>query len=143
MRLLALLALTLAGCAMSGPLDVITPDELTFGSGHAETSVDGLERGAASESTYAALTWDLPSWEGREGGMDRETQRDLSLLIDRMATEMAEGYQEGVELRESGGTLPLINGAEPPPAWLPFTLIGAGLVIVLGFVLYSRRRDQW
>ena len=71
--------------------------------------------------------------------MDRETQRDLSLLIDKMATEMA----EGVELHKSGGTLPLVNGAEPPPAWLPFTLIGAGIIIVLGFALYSRRRDQW
>lgn len=132
MRLLALLALTLAGCAaMHGPLDVITPDELTIGQGHAQTSIDGLDRGAESESTYAALTWDLPSFQNDE--MAREERQALRAFY----------LQADEEVVEDTGGLMLINGVEPPPAWLPFTLIGAGLVIVLGFVLYSRRRDQW
>ena len=134
---------------MSGPLDWITPDELTLGHGSGTSTLDGKmdARGedswpstydGESESTYAALTWDLPTWEGREGGMDRETQRNMALLIDQMVEREVEA--EG----DDGGPTPtLANGTELPPMWLPFALVGAGLLIVLGFVIFSRRRDQW
>ena len=148
MRTLALLAVTLAGCAsMHGPLDVITPDELTLGRGSStmDTNTTGgyvnhqdmyeYDGEGEGESTYAALTWDLPSFEGKDGGMDRQTQRNLSLLIDQMV-------EEEVEAEE--GLMPTFaNGSKAPPMWLPFVLIGVGIIIVLGFALFSKRRDQW
>ena len=148
MRALALLAVTLAGCAsMHGPLDVITPDEFTFGQGNTTSSLTGdvdtywsqegwpVEMDGEAESTYAALTWDIPTWEGQDGGMDRQTQRKLSLLIDQMVEE---------EVEAEDGLLPtLADGSKPPPMWLPFGLIGVGVIIMLGFALFSRRREQW
>ena len=144
MRLLALMAMTLTGCAsMHGPLDVITPDEFTLGQGSASINTTGGYQGhqhmydyeGEEESTYAALTWDIPTWEGKEGGMNRETQRNLALLIDRMAEEEMPDDEEGPMFK-------LADGAKPPPAWLPFALGGIGLAIVLGFALRSRRRDE-
>jgi len=143
-RALALLALTLVGCAsMHGPLDVITPDEFTLGQG--STVMDGgifdnygvhdFGFDAESESTYAALTWDIPSFQ--DEGLtteERRAIRDFYAMVDAEEEEV-----------EAADTKPkLLDGANPPPpAWLPFTLIGVGLVIVLGFALYSRRREQW
>lgn len=151
MRLLAFgLALTLGGCASwHGPLDVITPDELTLGQGRSSATMTGgvdtwwegddwpIETEGESEATYVALSWDIPTWQGHEDGMSRETQRNLALLIDQMAEEQVE---------EQSGEAPMLRlaeGATPPPAWLPFALGGIGLVIVLGFALRSRKQDEW
>ena len=70
MKPLAVLALTLTGCAsMHGPLDVILPDELTMGRGTTSSALSGgyarhqpgYEFDGESESNYVALTWDIPS----------------------------------------------------------------------------------
>lgn len=134
---------------MHGPLDVITPDELTLGQGSSSATMNGMvetwwedERwpvGMESENdtTYAALTWDIPTWQGTEDGMSRETQRNLALLIDQMVAEQIESEADDAPM------LTLAEGATPPPAWLPFALGGIGLVIALGFALRSRGRDEW
>ena len=142
MRLLALgLALTLAGCAsMHGPLDVITPDELTVGRGSTEMGgyldepqgVHDFDYSGDSETTYVALTWDIPSFQD-----ERLTTEERRAIRDFYAQADAEqGPQED-------GMFTLAEGATAPPAWLPFALAGIGLVIVLGFALRSRRQDQW
>ena len=142
MRVLALLALTLVGCASThGPLDVITPDSLTLGQGsgtHSGTQ-SRLEPFAdyegESDSTYAAPTWDLPSWEGTEGGMDRETRRNLSLLIDQMVED---------ELEADGASTGLIlkDGVPPPPPWLPYAFGGA-ILLFLAFMGIKSRGNGW
>ena len=144
MRALALLALTLVGCAsMHGPLDVLTPDEFTLGQGSSDYAWAGGHLGSdpaysyegKNDSTYAALTWDIPSFQ--DEGLTTEERRAIR---DFYATVDAE--EEEVEAADT--KTKLLDGANPPPpAWLPFTLIGVGLVIVLGFALYSRRREQW
>ena len=138
MRGAALLALTLAGCAsMHGPLDVLTPDERTLGRGSASIDTAGGNTGHSNmnedegeeESTYAALTWDLPTWEGKDGGMDRETQRNLSLLIDQMVED---------EVEEEPSGLMAQNGGPSPPPWLPYAFGGAILLFLMFMGLKSR-----
>ena len=151
MRHMALgLCMLLGGCAaMHGPLDVITPDEITLGQGRSSATMTGgvdtwwegddwpIETEGESEATYVALSWDIPTWQGHEDGMSRETQRNLALLIDQMVEAQVE------DEAADGPMLTLAEGATPPPAWLPFVLGGIGLVIVLGFALRSRSRDEW
>ena len=146
MRPLAVLALTLTGCAsMHGPLDVITPDELTIGRGNTSGVMSGGYTGhqpmydyeGESESTYAALTWDIPSFQ--DPALSREERR--AIRESNLNKDII--YPDGIYPDDSDTTLTLINGAEPPPMWLPFALIGAAVVIVLGFALFSRRKEQW
>ena len=141
MKLLAVLALTLAGCAsMHGPLDVITPDELTIGRGNTSGVMSGGYTGhqdmydyeGESESTYAALTWDIPSFQ--DPVLSREERRAIR------ESNLGVGL---VEEGDSDTAIALINGAQPPPIWLPFALVGAAIVTVLGFAIFSRRKDQW
>ena len=151
MRLLAIgLALTLGGCASwHGPLDVVTPDELTLGQGRSSATMTGgvdtwwegddwpIETEGESEATYVALSWDIPTWQGHEDGMSRETQRNLALLIDQMVAEQVDTEEE------AGSMLTLAEGATPPPAWLPWALGGIVLIIGLGFALRPKRREEW
>ena len=138
MRTLAVWTLTLAGCAsMHGPLDVISPDEITIGHGKTTGLMNGgytghnnmFEYEGESDSTYAALTWDIPSSQGEP--LSREER--AAIREENMAAEEA----------VSTGGFTLVEGAKAPPAWLPFVLIGAAVFIVLGFVLFSRRKEQW
>lgn len=147
MRSLAVWALTLTGCAsMHGPLDVITPDELTVGRGNATGVINGgytghhdmFEYEGETDSTSIALTWNLPSFAGDSDGMDRETRRNLSLLIDQMVEE-----EVAAEDDDSDSMFVLADGAKAPPVWLPFALIGTAAIIILGFALRSKRKDQW
>ncbi len=139
MRTLALLAFTLGGCAsMHGPLDVITPDELTIGRGdgthYGKVSTHSPDWGyeGESETTYAALTWDIPSFQDESlTTEERRAIRDFYAQVDAAPKE------------EEDGMFKLADGAKAPPSWLPFALAGIGLAIVLGFALRSRRQDQW
>ncbi len=139
MRGLAPLALLLAGCASwHGPLDVITPDELTIGRGdgthYGKVSTHSPDWGyeGESETTYAALTWDIPSFQNE--ALTTEERRAIRDFYASVDAEPAE---------EEAGMFKLADGATAPPSWLPFALAGIGLVIVLGFALRSRRQDQW
>ena len=141
MRSLAVLALTLAGCAsMHGPLDVVTPDEITLGHGKTTGLMNGgytghndmFEYEGESDSTYVALTWDIPSFE--DPVLSRQERRDI---------RESNLEKDLVENDDSDLALSLIDGAQPPPMWLPFALIGAAILIALGFALFSRKKEQW
>ena len=145
MRLLALgLCIALGGCAsLHAPLDAITPDELTVGQGQGDhygkvqTHSPDWGYEGESETTYAALTWDLPTWQGHEDGLSRETQRNLALLADQLVAEELQA-EEG-----AGGILTLAEGAKPPPMWLLFAAGGLLIVVFVVIAVRSNREDQW
>ncbi len=119
---------------MHGPLDVISPDELIIGHGKGQhTGVlmnhQDLPYRGDSEATSIALSWDIPSFQ--EEPLSREER--AAIREKNMAAE---------EAVETGG-FTLVEGAKAPPAWLPFVLIGALVVIILGFALFSRKKEQW
>ena len=136
----------LAGCSsLGGPLDIITPDEFTLGQGSSEYDWDGGHMNSEpayaydgeSESTYAAFTWHLPSFKGESDGISRETQRNLSLLIDQMVEDeiKAEGSAWGVTT---------VDGEDPQvPSWLPLVLGGVVLVVLIAGVLFTRKQSSW
>lgn len=138
MRPLAVLALTLTGCAsMHGPLDVITPDELIVGHGRGQhdgilMNHQDLPYHGESKSTSLALSWDIPSFE--DPALNREERR--AIRESNLAKDLSEND-------DSDAAITLINGSQPPPMWLPFALVGAAIIIVLGFALFSRRKEQW
>ena len=145
--------LLIASCqrwSWSGAADVITPDELTLGQGRSSSTMSGgvdtwwegddwpIETESENEASYVALTWDIPTWQGHEDGMSRETQRNLALLIDQMVD------QEVTEIEsESVLGMALVEGAKPPPSWLPMALGGIVIAGMLAFFLTSRRQDKW
>lgn len=133
---------------MHGPLDIITPDELMLGQGSSSARMGGsvdtwwegddwpLETETTSESTYAALTWDIPTWQGKEDGMDRETQRNLALLIDQLVEkETAEAEPDSI--------LTLAEGAQAPPIWLVVALGGVIITVVIVLAVRSGKDDEW
>ena len=135
----------------SGAADVLIPDEFTMGQGSSSMNThttggysghqdmyeyDGAGEG---ESTYAAFTWRLPSVSGNDSGMDRETQRNLSLLIDKMVDEEIEAEADS-PVREFA--LPTMKGRKPPSAvlWGLAAFLVAIVAVVVG---KSRRKDPW
>ena len=148
MRALALLSVwSLVGCSsVSGPLDWVTPDELTFGQGSSEYAWAGGHLGSdpaysydgENESTYAALTWDLPGIE-KSDGMSRETQRNMALLLDKMVEEEI-GEVDDSDLSLPGMTLR--EGAPSPPWWLPY-VFGGGILLFLVFMGLKSRSNGW
>ena len=137
MRPLAVLALTLTGCAsMHGPLDVITPDELTIGRGNTSGVMSGGYTGhqpmydyeGESESTYAALTWDIPSIQ--DPMLTRAERREIR--DENYAAEMALGEEES-----------LLETVREAPAWLPWAMGGSLVLLLLVAGLYSRRQPEW
>lgn len=142
MRLPALLCVwSLAGCSsVGGPLDWVIPDEFTIGQGTQDlggTFSDGVhdfDLDGEQDSTYAALTWKIPGIE-RSDGMSRETQRNMALLIDKMAIEKAVIAPEDTGL---AANLTLKEGAPAPPWWLPYAFGGAILLFLIVMGLKSR-----
>ena len=144
MRAAALvLVWSLAGCSsVSGPLDWITPDELTLGRGSAAHDMTGGYSGhneafaydGESESTYAALTWDIPGFE-KSDGMSRDTQRNMALLIDQMV-------EDEVAVEGGSPSLVLKDGVPPPPPWLPYAFGGA-ILLFLTFMGLKSRSNGW
>ena len=158
------LLLLIASCqtwGWSDTADALMPDEFTLGSGSSTASLDGKIDAwgydswpstyiGESESSYAALTWDLPSIKS-DNGMSRETQRNLALLVDHMVAE--EGIEAPVEDGEgepaaaTGGPLKmnLREGASLPSKEILYGVLGALLLVAL-LVRYkasaSRRRWQ-
>mgnify|MGYP003655121452 CR=1 FL=1 len=142
MRPLAVLALTLAGCAsLHGPLDVITPDELTVGRGNASGVMSGGYSGhqdmydyeGESESTYVALTWDIPSFV--DPTLSRDEWRSIREGNLVASEPIAETNAWGV---------PTVEGESPAiPTWLPLVLGGIALIVLIAGVINSRKQSQW
>ena len=158
-----LLLLLLSSCQSWGwtdTADALMPDEFTFGSGHATASLNGyldepegihdfdFDSTSESNSTYAALTWDIPSIKS-DNGMSRETQRNFALLVDHMvAGEGIEAPADKDEEETKAATagplkLNLREGVTLPSKEVLFGILGALLLIAL-IIRYranaSRRR---
>jgi hypothetical protein len=155
MRYLPLLLL-LTSCqtwGWSDTADALMPDEFTMGRGSStmDTHTTGGYIGhqthyeydgeGEGESTYASLTWHLPSIKS-DNGMSRETQRNLSLALDRLVGE-------DVEDKEKAGAVPagvglnLREGVELPPAWVGFAVLAAIAALIGTIVAKNRRRSRW
>ena len=161
MRYLPMLLL-LSSCQTWGwseTADALMPDEFTMGSGSSSMNThttggyighndmyeyDGDGEG---ESTYAALTWHLPSFKS-DNGMSRETQRNFALLVDHMVAEekLDEASDEEVAATATVGPLQmnLREGVSLPSKEILFGVLGALLLIAL-FVRYraNAARRQW
>jgi len=145
----------------SDTADALLPDEFTLGQGSATSSLSGdvtdsygwhdfdFDSTGESESTYAALTWDIPSIRS-DNGMSRETQRNLALLVDHMVAE--EGIKPAVEEDEEGSEvatagplkLNLREGVSLPSKEILFGVLGALLLLAL-LVRYKAKssRRHW
>ena len=124
--------------------DVLMPDELTLGRGSTSGVMNGGYRGhqpmfdyeAESESTYAALTWDIPSFGG-ESGLTREERhelRELAVERERLAAMLEEG--------ESTAQPNTRGGADPPPAWVLISFAAALIVAVL-VARRNSKKSRW
>lgn len=154
MRYLALLLL-LSSCqswGWSDTADALLPDEFTLGEGSSSINTIGGYQGhhhmyeydGEGESTYAALTWHLPSVK-TDNGMTRETQRNLALLVDHMASEQgltaAAEEPEGVEPTVSSAPLQLNlrDGVSLPSKEILFGVLGA---LLIAFMFFRYQKSQ-
>lgn len=118
---------------MHGPLDVISPDALTIGHGKTTGLMNGgysghsnmFEYEGESDSTYAALTWDIPSFNDEP--MSREERH--TIREQNLAAEAAVTKKERVVL-------------DPPP-WLPYGIFGGLALMLIGVWFKSRKQDPW
>ena len=163
MRYFSLLLL-LSSCqswGWSDTVDALLPDEFTMGQGSssmATHTVGGYtghsnmyeyEGDGEGESSYAALTWHLPSVKSNNG-MSRETQRNFALLVDHMVAE--EGIGSSVEDREEVAEqatvgplkMNLREGVSFPPKEILLGILGALILFAL-FVRYKANaaRRRW
>jgi len=76
-----------------------------------------------TESTYMALTWDLPTWDSPETREDRRKIREESLILDMAAEEQEEA--------------PVLE----PPDWLP-KVFGGAIVLLLIYVWFKLKRNN-
>jgi hypothetical protein len=138
-RLLVLTALTLGSCSSPGGLPgALMPDELTLGHGQMAGGLEGsygghspiLEYDGDFTSTSLALTWDLPTFKEQDD-LDRETQRNMALLLDRMVAE--EEAEEAAVLEEK----------QPPPTWLAAAFMGVLMLGTLFFWIKGKRSKAW
>jgi hypothetical protein len=141
---------SLWGCSsVSGPADWLLPDELTLGQGSSTSALSGglsdgyfhdfdFDSTSDIESTYAALTWDLPGIE-KSDGMSRETQRNMALLLDKM---VAEEIGEVDDSDSPATVMTLRDGAPTPPWWLPY-VFGGGILLFLAFMGLKSRSNGW
>ena len=134
MRYLA--ALLLASCGGTGAADVLMPDELTVGhgtgthSGSAFRSDPIAHYDGESETSYAALTWSLPSFEDDRLTQDeRRAIREYNLERDQESSDSTGTAQKG--------------DAKAPPIWLPAAIFGILFMGFFGFWIASKRKQTW
>lgn len=158
MKILQLtLLFLLASCQTWGwseTADALMPDEFTLGQGSSEFGSTsghiGYEPAYAdegeSESTYAALTWDIPSLK-TDDGMDRRTQRNLSLLIDHMAAERdLSSLSLDTEIPKPTKEEPffkLAEGVKQPPKSVLYFGLGLLICLILFVIIKIRTSDPW
>ena len=165
MRYLILLAL-LSSCqswGWSDTADALLPDEFTLGNGSGSSALSGevdtwwenedwpVDMESESESTFAALTWHIPSVKS-DNGMSRETQRNLALLVDHMvaeadieaASEEAESEEVADDVVQAGPlTLNLREGVAPPPLWTVGVIFALLMLFFLKMRSSTQRRRDW
>ena len=145
MKSAAVLALLLASCSAREVGNALLPDELTLGQGEGTSSLDGKLNThwgydswdstyeGETESTYAALTWHLPSLEDDLPRKEREDLRSRSIILDQQAAELIE---EETETLGSGATFE----ADARHASIFASIIGLLLVFLL---IKLRRSNGW
>ena len=127
MRYSPLLLLLLASCQTWGwseTADALMPDEFTLGQGSSTGALTGdladgygwhdfdFDSTSESESTYAALTWDIPSIKA-DNGMSREAQRNFALLVDHMVEEENLDGDEEIEVEDTAMIGPVSLNLRP------------------------------
>ena len=137
-------ALALGGCSTPGGLgNALTPDEFTLGKGLTDSNLSGatnpwydqqggdwpIDMEGETESTYMALTWDLPTWDSPETREDRRKIREESLILDMAAEERS---------------LPLsrLNKTTLPPTWL-FVGVAGVLAFLVIAAMKKSKRSPW
>ena len=154
--------LLLASCqtwGWSDTADALMPDEFTLGQGSSTGALTGdiadgygfhdfdFDSSSESETTYAALTWDIPSIKS-DNGMSRETQRNFALLVDHMVAEEGIKAPEDEEDSEVATSTPLkLNlreGVSLPSKEILYGVLCALLLIAL-LVRYKAKssRRRW
>jgi len=159
-RCTPLLLLLLGSCrapSWGGVADWITPDELTLGQGSSTSALNGhlddsygwhdfdFDSTGESESTYAALTWDIPEWEGKEGsGMSRETQRNMALLLDKIVEDEKLSITDGGSASAAIPALSrLRDGKGLPPLWVVIVLGAVIASLIFAAIKKKRGRRSW
>ena len=107
-KISALLLLIMMSCSATEVGNSLLPDELTLGRGRGTSEMNGsvdtwwegeewdVDMEGENESTYAALTWHLPSIEDSPSRKEREDLRSQSLIIDEIVAS---------EVEEENGTI--------------------------------------
>ena len=158
MRYLALLLL-LYSCqswGWSDTADALLPDEFTLGNGSGSSALSGqvdtwwenedwpVDMESDNESTFASLTWHIPSVKS-DDGMSRETQCNLALLVDHMASEqgltVAAEVPETVEAPVPSASLQLNlrEGVSLPSKEVFLGVLGA---LALAFMFFRYQKAQ-
>lgn len=150
MRTLTLVSLLLLASCQSmswgGAADVLMPDELTIGQGNSTINTlggytghnDMFEYEGEGESTYAALTWSLPSFEDDSLSRDeRRVIRDFYAQADEVESEDDDGEPKALQFK-----MPTMKGRKPPTS-VAFGLIAFLVMIVVVVVAKSKKKDPW
>ena len=119
--------------------NTLIPDEFTLGKGSSTMNTIGgyqdhqplFEYEGEGESSYAALTWHLPSLDGPMSREDRQRLRSESILIDDL---VAVEEEEPVDIMASGGTL--------RADWRHAAAFGGIMLLLLIILLVKLRRSN-
>lgn len=143
MRLALILALLLSACTARQVGNALIPDELTLGRGKGTSEMDGkldtywsqdpwpVRMEGESESTYAALTWHLPSINDEPSRQEREDIRARSLLLDEQVAEEMASTNETMTV---GGTI--------EADWRHAAAFGGLIVLLLVLLLIKLLRSN-
>jgi len=142
MKSAAVLALLLASCSARDVGNTLIPDELTLGQGKGTSSMDGklnthwsqdswpVTMEGEQESTYAALTWHLPSIDDSPSRKEREDLRATSVILDQKAAEL-------INEDETLGA-----GSTFKADWRHATAFGSVIVLLLIILLFRLQRSN-
>ena len=140
MKLAAVCVLLLASCSTREVGNALLPDEITFGRGQGTSKMSGdvdtwwegeewpVDMEGESESTYAALTWHLPSIEDSPSRKEREQLRSESLILDVPVVE-----------EEENGTIN--NGATLEADWRHAAIFSSILGLLLIIIIVKLQRS--
>jgi len=135
--------LLLTSCTATEVGNTLLPDEFTYGQGSASSSMSGkvapfrgddslpMTGDTEGESSYAALTWHLPSLDAGSSREERSRIRSESLLIDELVKIEEE---HPVDIMASGGTL--------RADWRHAAGFGGIMLILLIILLVKLRRSN-
>ena len=143
MKAYVICLLLLTSCTATEVGDTLLPDEVTLGRGSSEMGgyldepqgMHDFDFDGESESTYAALTWYLPSLNDDLSRADRERIRSASFLREAMvAREIEEEEEKGDTTMASGGAF--------QADWRHAAAFGGILVFLLIILIVKLKRSN-